>query len=153
MSGKQFGGHSRAVAGCIVTFELPDGSTRVEHFNQLVRTTDKRTWKRTQIREGAASIVQAAERADALGAKIMSVSTPQTILTDLQGTRAPLEAKRPRDGTMPTPSSEVHWPEALMLGAIERLDLFKRPSSGLQPKQNIRQVRQLRPSHSGPRDS
>ncbi len=152
MSGGSYGGTTRAVDGCIVTFELPDGSVHVERFNQLVRTKGT-GWTREERREGPPYTQQAATRADELGAKIISISTPQTILTDLQGTRVPLDAKRPKDGEMPPPSDTVQFAEGLMLGAIGRIDLFKRPLSGLQPKQNIRQVRARRASHSGPRDS
>ncbi len=148
-----FGGSTRAVDGCIVTFELPNGDVRVEHFNQLVRTTGKRTWRRESIVEGEPYVEQAAQRADELEAKIISLSTPQTILTDLQGSRVPLKARRLIQGYEPPPPDMVAFPEAMMLGAIGRIDLFKRPESGLQPKQNIKQVRQVRRAHTGPRDS
>ncbi len=147
-----YGGSTRAADGCIATFELPDGEILVEQFTQLVRTSQKRTWKRASHVEGAPYIEQAAQRADELGARIISLSTPQTILTDLQGTRVPLRAKRLRQGEEPQPSAAVPFPETLMLSGIGRVDLFKRPDSGLQPKQNIRQVRQRKPSHSGRTD-
>ncbi len=133
MSGGVFGTATRAADGCIVTFELPDGGIRVEHFTQLLRTTQK-FLKRTVTIDGAPPVEQAVARADVLNAKIVSISSPLTIVTDLRGKRV---QKDSRTGEAP----DVVYPERVMLGKLGRLDLFKRPAGG-QTGQNIRQVRQ-----------
>jgi hypothetical protein len=136
-----FGSESRAQAGCIVTFELSNGEIRVEHFNELVFTKYMGPWdSRVVTREGGAYIEQAVARADKLGAKILCISTPQTILTDIQGTRGLLDAK--------TTGAPISLPEKVMLGKVGRLDLFKQPTGGY-PDGNIRQVRTRRPSRTG----
>ncbi len=149
-----FGSETRAQDGCIVTFELKNGEILVERFSQLVHTK-WRDGTKTALTEGDPYTKQAAVRADELGAKILSISTPQTILTDLQGTRASLEAKPTgveglRGGMQLGPANDVPFPEIRMLGKIGRHELFKRPDSdGVQARQNIRQMRQRRPSHNG----
>jgi hypothetical protein len=140
-----FGSEVRAAAGCIVTFELEDDSVVVEHFNQLIGLRKRGTKSTPRI--GTPYIEQAAARADELGAKIITISTPQTILTDLQGTRAPLEAKPTgvdglKGGMQQAPTNYVAHPELRMLGRIGRTDLFKPPSG--QAIHNIKQVRARR---------
>lgn len=123
-----FGSQTRAQDGCIVTFALQNGETRVEHFTRLVRTRGAR---RKVSFEGAPTTEQAAARADELGAKIVSISTPETILRDLRGTRAQLTVNRTgrpgsRDGMQQTVGQSIHLPENSMLGKIGRLDLLRK---------------------------
>lgn len=137
-----FSGETRAQDGCIVTFELDDGSIHVERFRELVFSSRKEHQDRKATRVGRPHIEQAATRADELGAKIVSICTPQTILTDLQGTRELLEKRH---------TQAVLFPEINLLGKIKRLDLFSRPSGG-QAGHNVRQVRRRRPSRAGRQD-
>lgn len=120
-------GAQRAVYGCIATFELPDGTFRSEHFNQtvdegevvVVKSRQKR-WKRTRTIVGSSALQQAVERADRLDAKIASLTTPETILRDLQGTRAELEVRSDQKN----PADTIRFPELAMLGKVGRRDLF-----------------------------
>ncbi len=129
-----FGGETRAVDGCITTFQLPDGTIVTERFNQVLHTKMKGKAGRKTIRSGGGTYLeQTVARADELGAKILCISTPQTILTDLQG-----------DRSMKKQHTESPFPEPHMLGRLGRTDLFKPPHTSLQPRQNIRQVSQLR---------
>ncbi len=139
---EHFGGSTRAQDGCIVTFELPDGTRHIQRFTQIVRSKYNGRWaSRTEKRDGISTIEQAAEVADLAGAKIVCISTPQTILTDMQGIRTQ------RGKT----TQEPKLPEQLMLSRIGRLDLLKEPSGG-HNKQNIRQVTSRRPSRRGRTD-
>ncbi len=149
---RYFGGETRAVDGCIVTYELEDGSIHVERFNQTLLHTQTRR-KRTLVRLGDPYIEQAARRADELGALIVCVSTPQTILTDLQGSREKLEPQRTgregaKGGMQQAAPNVVAFPEIYMLGKIKRLDLFRYPRGGFAGH-NIRQVTGRRATHSG----
>jgi hypothetical protein len=116
---KSYGGYTRAKDGCIVTFLMPDGSTEVQHFSSVVRER-RHTYPRTTIfdRRPMDLVI---EWADEHEAKILSISSPDTILRDLQGTRAPLEAK----GNQKHPADVVLFPEYSMLGS--RGDLFVAP--------------------------
>jgi hypothetical protein len=149
-----WGSETRANDGCIVTFELEDGQILVEQFSQTVFSTQRRGDRKTH-RVGIPYVLQAAERADELQARIVSISSPSTVLTDLQGTRARLEAQSSPDGLkggmQQGPANLVSYPEVMMLGKIKRIDLFKRPVGGTT-EQNIRQVHQRRPTHSGRND-
>ncbi len=127
-----FGGETRAVDGCITTFELPDGTIVTERFRQVLHTKMKGKLGRKTIRSGGGTYLeQTVARADELGAKILCISTPQTILTDMQGDRSMRNTENP-------------CPEPHMLGRLGRQDLFKSPHTNLQPRQNIRQVSQMR---------
>ncbi len=127
-----FGGETRAVDGCITTFELPDGTIVTERFRQVLHTKMKGKVGRKVIKSGGGSYLeQTVARADELDARILCISTPQTILTDLQGDRAMRNTENP-------------FPEPHMLGRLGRQDLFKPPRTRLQPRQNIRQVSQMR---------
>ena len=119
-----FSGETRAVDGCIVTFELPDGTVYTERFNQLMSRKQKSKWNRTVTRIGDNYLTQVVKRADELGAKVLCISTPQTILTDLQGTRRSMvtQSVRHRD--------ETPFPEIRLLGKVGRGDLFKEPVGG-----------------------
>lgn len=139
-----FGSHARAQDGLIVTFELANGDIKVERFAQLIHT--KGGYKRVEHFTGDRAIKQAADRADELDAKILSISSPQTILTDLQGSRQHLDVKPTgldgqAGGRQRTVASGCPCPELLMLGMIGRTELFKLPTNG-QNDQNIRQVTQ-----------
>ncbi len=146
-----YGSDTRATDGVIVTFELEDGSIRVEQFSQIIHVKDRLTDKngrrmstRTKIKIGDPYILQAATRADELGAKILCISSPQTIVTDMQGTRAALKGRDVRGskrGERHQIPNDIRFPEMRLLGNIGRVDLFKPPKSGLQPKQNVRQAR------------
>ncbi len=135
-----FGGETRAVDGCITTFQLSDGTIVTERFRQILHTKMKGKLGRKVIRSGGGTYLeQTIARADELGAKILCISTPQTILTDLQGDRSMRNTENP-------------FPEPHMLGRLGRQDLFKPPHTSLQPRQNIRQVTQRRPTRSGRTD-
>lgn len=154
--GGYFGSQTRAADGCIVTFKLPDGSVLVEAFRQVLHSTFRAGLRKTVV-DGEPYIVQAVARADDLSAKIVCISTPQTILTDMQGTRAMLNAKPVglpgiKGGMQQGPANFVGRPEIQMLGKIKRLDLLAEQEPNGQPSQNIRQVHQRRPSHTGPRE-
>ncbi len=140
-----FGGETRAADGCITTFELPDGTLHTEHFNQLVARTQKGKWNRKVTRVGDNYLTQVVKRADELGAKVLCISSPQTILTDLQGTRRPMDpiSVRGRD--------ETPFPEIRLLAKVGRGDLFKEPTGG-QPRPYFREVRTRRPSRAGRTD-
>ncbi len=126
-----FGGETRAVDGCITTYELPDGTIVTERFRQILHTKMKGKVGRKVIKSGGGSYLeQTVARADELGARILCISTPQSILTDLQGDRAMRNTENP-------------FPEPHMLGRLGRQDLFKPPHTTLQPQQNIRQVSQM----------
>ncbi len=126
-----FGGETRAVDGCITTFELPDGTILTERFRQILHTKTRGGGRKTTRSGGGTYLEQAVDRADELGAKILCISTPQTILTDLQGDRSMRNTENP-------------FPEPHMLGRLGRQDLFKAPHTTMQPRQNIRQVSQMR---------
>jgi hypothetical protein len=134
-----FGSQTRAADGCIVTFELPNGDLVTERFNEIVRTRGSH-WQRASTREDGPYVKQAAARADELGAKITCISTPQTILTDLKGTRGSLDDTGVRNA--------IWYPEIYMLGKIKRLDLYKPPTNG-QTDGSIRQVKQRKPTRTG----
>ncbi len=140
-----FSGETRAVDGCIATFELPDGTTHTERFNQLLSRKQKGKWNRTVTRIGDNYLTQVVNRADELEAKVLCISTPQTILTDLQGTRRSMEAQSVRS------MDETPFPEIRLLAKVGRGELFKAPSSGIPPEQHTRQLRPKRPSRFGPR--
>ncbi len=128
--GSAFGGETRAVDGCIVTYELPNGTIHVERFRQVLHTKLKGKAGRHTVRSGATYLQQAATRADELDAMILSISTPTTILTDMTGHRSSRNTDQP-------------CPEPFMLGTVGRSELFKAPT-GQQASHNIRQVRQYR---------
>ncbi len=144
-----FGSETRAVDGIIVTFELEDGKIWMEHFWRVPRTKSLRWRRRKTTYDGAPAIDQVVERADQLGAKVLCLSTPSTVLTDLQGSRAKLKAQRTgvegsKGGMQQAAPNHVGFPEIQMLGKAGRMDLFKRPTGG-QNGQNIRQMTQHRP--------
>lgn len=129
-SSSKFGGDSRARDGCIVTYELPDGQIYVKQFSQLVHTSGG--YARVVTVTGESRIKQAADWADAHDAKILSISTPDTILRDLDGTRATINDKKVagggiRRGTDQSPAERTDFPERAILGKIGRRDLFKEP--------------------------
>ncbi len=140
-----FSGETRAVDGCIVTFELPDGTIHTERFNQLMSRKQKGKWNRTVTRIGDNYLTQVVNRADELDAKVLCISTPQTILTDLQGTRRSMEALTVRS------REETPFPEIRLLAKVGRGDLFKEPTGG-QPRSYYREVQTRRPSHAGRTD-
>lgn len=124
-----FGSETRAVDGCIVTFRLSDGSEHTERFVTLLRSAPTvrignrgHNWKTTRF--GPTYIEQAVEWADVHEARIVCMSTPETILRDLQGTRGELEAQ-PRHRYV---GEQVKYPERSMLGQIGRADLFLAPN-------------------------
>lgn len=102
------GGWTRDVLGCIATYS--DGDVR--HFT------------------GKGYVRAAADHADEHGTLIVSLSTPETIYRDLQGTRAHIE---PRYDTHQPPDA-IAIPEAAMLGRIGRRELLQgweaRPKHG-----------------------
>jgi hypothetical protein len=117
MSRTTFGSYSRARDGCIVTFKMPDGTLEVRRFTTLVSdSSTRKLW-----REEKDHRQQAIEWADEHGARIQSISTPETILRDLQGTRAPLEP----NGNQTHPPEVVNFPERNILAG--RSDLFDAP--------------------------
>lgn len=126
-----FGGYSRGAYGCIVTFRMPDDSITVRHFSSIMRSLNKsgRQGPREVTRDQG-YMQQAIEWADGHQAKVISISTPETILRDLQGTRALLEPKPTgREGLYGTiqrhMSDVVNFPERSMLKG--RADLFELP--------------------------
>jgi hypothetical protein len=131
MHRSKFSGYSRGTDGCIVTFRMPDDSIEVRHFSSIHRTKNRsgKRGLRTLIRDtGYAQ--QAIAWADEHEAKVICISTPETILRDLQGTRVMLERKPTgHDGLygrmQQHPSDVVHYPERAMLKT--RLDLFETP--------------------------
>lgn len=148
-----FSGETRAQDGLIVTFELAGGERLVERFSQLVVEGDEVRIKsrqkrhvRVRTRIGPPSIEQAAARADELGAKIVSISSPETILRDLQGSRARLE---PQVGQK-HPADMLQLPEVMMLGRIGRADLAL-ASHGTAQRPSVRTVTARQASRRGPR--
>src|SRR5262245_17226607 len=120
-----FGSYGRARDGCIVTFRMPDGSIEVRRFTTVISDS-----RRHGIRRGQYHTEQVIEWADEHEAKIISMSTPETILRDLQGTRAILDPHRTgtegrRGGMQANAADHVSFPERYMLR--ERGDLFERP--------------------------
>lgn len=113
-----FGSYTRATDGCIVTFQLENGERIVERFAQILRTTYG--YAKVLKKEGDPYLEQAAQRADELGAQIVCISTPDTILRDLKGTRDRLGEV----GDTRNRNSGVRLPESSMLGKIGRLDLL-----------------------------
>ena len=101
------GSHSRNVEGCIATF-------------------DRDGWRWSRQFGAEAGYVQAvADYADEQGAKVVSLSTPETIWRDLQGTRAELTPIVQRVTRVESqPEDIVRTPEVSMLGRIGRLDLL-----------------------------
>jgi hypothetical protein len=100
------GSWSRDLEGCIATFDR-DGERWVRHFSQR------------------GYVQAAADYADAHEAKIVTLSTPETIWRDLQGTRAPLFQRRgPQTGVEKQIVDRVDVPELSMLGKIGRRDLL-----------------------------
>lgn len=116
MSRSTFGSYSRARDGCIVTFRMPDDSLEVHRFSTII--SDSRV---LGIRKGKDHMQQVIEWADEHEARIVTISTPETILRDLQGTRAPLD---PHPNKKHSPDV-VLFPERNMLKA--RGDLFDDP--------------------------
>ncbi len=153
-----FGSWTRATDGMIVTFELPNGDLWVEHFTQPIGQGPVKDGVRGKTtRQGISPVEQAAARADVLDAKIVTLSSPQTILTDLQGTRAILDGKPTgtpgiQGGRQQGPANFVAFPEIQMLSKIGRSDLLKAQQTGAQAKHNIRQIRQRRASTAGRRN-
>lgn len=119
----KFGSSTRAVDGCIVTFEK-DGERWQRHFNQIVHTVNRRHKNRRKtVTGGDAPLLQAINYADANNAKIICISSPETIYRDLQGTRDPSLTERYQDG--------IAFPERPMLGKFGRLDLWVEPRGGI----------------------
>lgn len=116
ISGKVYGGYTRAKDGWIVTFLMPDGSTHVKHFASIVKEKRHIVPRVTIFDRTAKDLV--VEWADEHEAKIISISTPDTILRDLQGTRERLEP----NSNQKHPADVLQLPEPNMLGA--RGDLF-----------------------------
>ena len=118
MSRSIFGGYSRARDGCIVTYRMPDGTIEVRHFSTVI--SDSRL---AGIKKGKPHTEQLVEWADQRDAKIVCISTPETIARDLNGTRASLEPQRDHKH----PSDVVFFPERWMVG--NRGDLLELPGS------------------------
>lgn len=119
-----FGGDTRAQDGVIATLEL-DGERFCIHRSQVIHShglyrgiAARAYWRRSVKTPKESSVQQIIDYCDKTGAKIVCLSTPDTILRDLQGTRAELEI-RPGKKNM---SEEIHYPEKAMLG--KRLDLL-----------------------------
>jgi hypothetical protein len=142
-AGQQFGSETKAADGCIVTFRLADGAIQVEHFTQ--QTTSKGTLHtRVRTKIGASYLEQAVARADELGARIVTISTPTTILRDLGGTRA-----QQREGMR---SDELQLPELRMLGQIGRTDLLVESTDRRDwASTSIQHVTAHKSAHAGPR--
>ncbi len=113
MSRSTFGSYSRARDGCIVTFRMPDDSIEVRHFATVISDS-----RRFGIRKGMNHTDQVIEWADEHGAKVVTISTPETILRDLQGTQAPLDPQPHKRHV----ADVVRFPEVHMLR--KRVDLF-----------------------------
>lgn len=116
MSRSMFGSYSRARDGCIVTFQMPDDSLEVRHFSTIISDS-----RRLGITKGKDHAQQVIEWADEHEARVISISTPETILRDLQGTRAPLDPQSHKKHA----ADEVRFPERSILK--KRLDLFSAP--------------------------
>jgi hypothetical protein len=141
----KWGGETRAADGCITTFQLEDGTIHVERFSQLVFSTQG--YARVMEKVGAPFIEQAAARADELGARIVSISTPATIWRDLQGTRA----QQKQTGPQTQASDDIQLPERTLLGRIGRLDLLAEPMHRRDTEStSIRRVTHRKSTHSGP---
>jgi hypothetical protein len=116
MSRTHFGGYSRARDGCIVTFRMPDDSLEVRHFATVISDS-----RRHGVTKGQPHIDQLIEWADEHEATVVTISTPETILRDLQGFRSPLDAQTHHKN----PADVVTFPERNMLKS--RGDLFEQP--------------------------
>lgn len=104
--GWSLGAWSRDQEGCIATFDR-----------------DGERWPKSFTQRGY--VQAAADYADAHGAKIVTLSTPETIWRDLQGTRAPLTMRRGLQTGIAKPIVDrVDVPELSMLGKIGRRDLL-----------------------------
>ena len=126
-----FSGYERAKHGCIVTFRLPDDSIEVKHFSTIIREQNRHAKKgpRTTFRDQA-YVAQAVDWADEHDAKVISISTPETILRDLQGMRSALDPQSTGreglyGGMQKHPEDVVRFPERWMLK--KRGDLFETP--------------------------
>ena len=132
MSKSTFSGYERAKWGCIVTFRLPDDTIHVKHFSTIIREQNRhgKNGPRVTFRDQQ-YVAQAVDWADQHDATIISISTPETILRDLQGTRAKLQPQRTghpdgrRGGMQLHPEDAVRFPERWMLK--KRGDLFEVP--------------------------
>lgn len=113
-----FGGATRAVDGIIVTYQR--GTDRFsKHFAQEIHTTDRNGNSRRSIKTPKETATQqAVEYADAHDAKIVCISSPETILRDLQGTRAELEVRAGKKFRQ----EGIQLPEVTMLR--KRIDLL-----------------------------
>jgi hypothetical protein len=97
---------TRNQEGCIATFDR-----------------DGERWPASFTQEGY--VRAAADYADAHGARIVTLCTPETIWRDLQGTRAPLTMRRgPQSGIEKPLMDRVDVPELTMLAKIGRRDLL-----------------------------
>jgi hypothetical protein len=142
-----WGAETRAADGCIVTFLLASGETQVESFTQKTISRGG-YYTRVRTRIGTTYIEQAAARADALGARVLSISTPTTILRDLDGTREELEPHSDQGYVR----DELQMPERRMLSGIGRLDLLVQPTRQRDwASESIQHVTARKSAHSGPR--
>jgi len=111
-----FGGDVRAEDGVIATLEL-DGRRFSKHFAQVIHSKgDRRRVKTKQPLESPNQ--QVIDYCDRTGAKVVCLSSPETIMRDLQGTRAEIEIR----GNRKQLEDVVRMPEQTMLGG--RLDLL-----------------------------
>ena len=105
-AGLSLGGWTRDIQGCIATFDR-----------------DGERWSRQFATRGF--IQAAAEYADSEGAKVVTISTPETIWRDLQGTRASLTMRLgPQTGIEKPLDARIDIPERTLLGKIGRRDLL-----------------------------
>lgn len=78
---------------------MPDGSVQVKHFCTFIYSTGGRI-----ARKDTPYIQQAIEWLDEHMAKVISISTPDTILRDLKGTRAVREDRAVNMAYVPEPT-------------------------------------------------
>lgn len=114
-----FGGAMRAVDGVIATLEL-DGKIICKHFAQVIHSKRPQDGPRIDTRSPTeSSAEQLVEYCDRTGARVVCISSPETILRDLQGTRADLEARPHQKHRQET----IQLPEKSMLRG--RVDLLR----------------------------
>ena len=105
-----FGGEMRAADGVIATLEL-DGVRFSKQFAQVIHT--KGGYKPVKTKQPVETPnQQVIDYCDRTGAKVVCLSSPETIMRDLQGTRADLEQRANRKH----PEEGIRMPERMMLG-------------------------------------
>jgi hypothetical protein len=128
-----FGGTTKAVDGVIATFEL-DGERFSRHFYQVLHTKEFTDDCGKRVRTVSKQPIESPNRqvidyCDKTGAKVVCISSPETIMRDLQGSRADLK-QRPHQKHR---QNSIQLPELNMLAGRNDVLLSKsRPERNSQ---------------------